>query len=76
MAIQSLATLSAGQFCYINTIELQGLFKRRILDLGVIPGTVVQCIRHSPSGSPIAYKIRGATIAIRKEDASQIKVTL
>ncbi len=76
MAIHSLATLSAGQFCHVDTIELQGLFKHRILDLGIIPGTVVQCVRHSPSGSPIAFQIRGATIAIRKEDAKQIKVTL
>ncbi len=51
-----------------------GLSRRRMLDLGLIPGTVVGVIRKSPLGDPIAYNIRGALIALRKEEAEQILV--
>ena len=46
----------------------------RLLDLGLIAGTEVMALEQSPSGDPIAYFIRGAVIALRSEDASQILV--
>ena len=47
---------------------------RRLKDLGLVEGTKVKCVLRSPLGDPYAYKIRGAVVAIRKEDASQIIV--
>ncbi len=72
----SLADLTIGSSCRVNSIELAGLLRRRIIDLGILPGTVVECIRRSPAGDPTAYRVRGATIALRNADASQIKVSL
>lgn len=72
----SLADLPVGSSCRVNSVELVGLLKRRILDLGILPGTVIECIRRSPAGDPTAYSIRGATIALRHDDASQIRVSL
>lgn len=72
----SLSDLDVGSSCRVNSVELVGLLRRRILDLGIIPGTVVECIRKSPAGDPTAYGVRGATIALRHDDASQIKVSL
>lgn len=47
---------------------------RRLLDIGLIKGTTVKCVLKSPLGNPAAYKIRGAVIAIRDEDAKDIEV--
>ena len=47
---------------------------RRLKDLGLVEGPKVKCVLRSPLGDPYAYKIRGAVVAIRKEDASQIMV--
>ena len=47
---------------------------RRLKDLGLVEGTKVKCVLRSPLGDPYANKIRGAVVAIRKEDASQIMV--
>lgn len=47
---------------------------RRLLDIGLIKGTTVKCVLKSPLGNPAAYKIRGAVIAIRDEDAKNIEV--
>lgn len=47
---------------------------RRLMDIGLIKGTTVKCVLKSPLGNPAAYKIRGAVIAIRDEDAKNIEV--
>ena len=70
----SLAELTVGTACKISSVELDGLLRRRILDLGIIPGTQVQCIRKSPAGDPIAFRVRDTTIALRSDDASLIKI--
>lgn len=72
--MSSLADLTIGASCKISSVEVEGLLRRRVLDLGIIPGTLVQCIRKSPSGDPIAFGVRGTTIALRVDDASLIKI--
>ncbi len=69
-----LSEISVGKICEIADIELSGTLRRRILDLGIIPGTKIRCIRRGPSGDPIAYTVWGTTIALRKEDSNLINV--
>ena len=45
---------------------------RRLSDLGLVEGTRVKCIFRSPLGDPVAYKIKGALVAIRSEDARNV----
>lgn len=47
---------------------------RRLQDLGVVRGTKIKCVLRSPLGDPTAYKIRGAIVAIRDEDAQNVLV--
>ncbi len=47
---------------------------RRLKDLGLVKGARVKCVLKSPLGDPAAYDICGAVVAIRKEDASSVKV--
>lgn len=47
---------------------------RRLKDLGLVKGARVKCVLKSPLGDPSAYDICGAVVAIRKEDASSVKV--
>jgi DtxR family Mn-dependent transcriptional regulator len=48
--------------------------RRRFLDLGILPGTIVRPELAAPGGDPVAYRIRGALIALRKEQADHIFV--
>ena len=50
--------------------------RRRLFDLGLIPGTQVTCTARSPAGDPAAYLIRGAVVALRGRDAGEIRVSL
>ncbi|OGB94412.1 MAG: hypothetical protein A2Z31_07015 [candidate division NC10 bacterium RBG_16_65_8] len=52
----------------------RGPERRRFLDLGVLPGTVIQAEMRSPNGDPTAYRIRGALIALRAEQADFIRI--
>ena len=52
----------------------QGFTRRRLLDLGLIPGTKVIPELSNSFGDPRAYRIRGTLIALRKEQAAQILV--
>ena len=52
----------------------RGLERRRLLDLGLLPGTVVEAKMASPSGDPVAYRVRGAVIALRRSQADQIQI--
>ncbi|QZY56141.1 FeoA family protein [Crassaminicella profunda] len=69
-----LSHLSIGTSGRVSDLLTTGLSRRRMLDLGLVPGTIVTVIRKSPLGDPTAYNIRGAIIALRKEEASLILV--
>lgn len=48
--------------------------RRRVLDLGITIGSEIQAQFRAPAKEPTAYLIRGTTIALRDELASQIEV--
>lgn len=54
----------------------KGAQRRRLLDLGVVRGTVIEAAFRSAGGDPIAYNIRGALIALRREQAEWVRVEL
>ena len=54
--------------------QVQGAQRRRLLDLGVVPGTVIRAELSSMSGDPMAYRIRGAVIALRRAQADDILI--
>ncbi|SHH26725.1 FeoA family protein [Tepidibacter thalassicus] len=72
--IVQLSQLEIGYRGRVTNLLSEGLSRRRILDLGIVPGTVITAIRKSPLGDPIAYKIKEAVIALRKEESSKILV--
>ena len=76
MTIQklSLCDLAEGQCARVAEILLTGPMRRRLRDLGIIEGTRVECLQRSPFGDPAAYRIRGAAIALRREDSRGILV--
>lgn len=71
---QTLTQMQEGQLARVITILSTGAMRRRLLDLGLIEGTPVECVQKSPAGDPVAYSIRGATIALRSEDSADVIV--
>lgn len=74
----TLADLAPGRSARVVRLSAacQGPQRRRLLDLGVVPGTVVTAEFASPGGDPVAYRIRGALIALRRAQADLIQADL
>ena len=68
--------IPCGKSARVKELTASGNLRRRMLDLGLVIGTIVESLRKSPSGDPTAYEIRGAVIALRSEEASKIMVEL
>ncbi|HAA89077.1 MAG TPA: ferrous iron transport protein A [Peptococcaceae bacterium] len=69
-----LSKLPVGARCKVVAVEVGEPERLRLLGLGLVPGTKVEVVRKSPCGDPIAYKIRGAVVALRQETARQVLV--
>lgn len=70
----TLDTLETGAAARIKTINNQSTERRRLLDLGMLPGTRIENVMSSPLGDPIAYRVRGSVIALRREQARLIEI--
>ncbi|SMC37998.1 FeoA family protein [Papillibacter cinnamivorans] len=68
----SLAGLRPGEKGVVKQLLTSGAMRRRLLDIGLIEDTPVECLGRSPGGDPSAFLIRGAVIAIRSEDSADI----
>ena len=65
---ETLATLELGQAAVVAGIvrRCRGVQRRRLMDLGIVPGTLVHAELKGAAGGPVAYRVRGALIALRR----------
>ncbi|MCI8632227.1 MAG: ferrous iron transport protein A [Lachnospiraceae bacterium] len=68
----TLDTLKPGQSGMIAAVGGEGALRRRLLDMGLTPGTRVAVKKMAPMGDPIELSLRGYLLSIRKEDAAKI----
>jgi DtxR family Mn-dependent transcriptional regulator len=70
----NLKNLKPGQKGRVLKVGSQGEIKKRIIEMGVVPGSVVEIERIAPLGDPIDIKVKGYHLSLRKEDAEKIEV--
>ncbi|HIR85979.1 MAG TPA: ferrous iron transport protein A [Candidatus Limivicinus faecipullorum] len=69
-----LQNLRPGETAVVESLNSSGALRRRLLDMGLVEGTRVECLGLSPAGDPRAFLIRGAMLAIRSGDCRDIIV--
>ena len=69
-----LSALKPNEKAKVKRISGEGNLKRKLLDMGIIPGVVFEVIKLAPLGDPIEIKIKGYNLSLRKEEASQISI--
>ena len=69
-----LGELLAGEQGEVIEIDESGKSIRRLLDIGLVPGSKVETIRVAPLGDPIKFRIKGALISLRRHEANKIWV--
>lgn len=72
----TLDQLPTGPQARVTTLQLTGAERRRMMDLGILPGAAIEVALENPLGDPTAYRVRGAVIALRCEQARQIQVEI
>lgn len=72
--ITTLDRLPAGGRAIVARLTAPEAQRRRLLELGFVPGGAVEAVQESPWGDPVAYSVCGAVIALRRTDAHQIAV--
>jgi len=70
----TLKDLSVGQSGRVLTVGGEKTLRRRLLDMGITPRTVVTVRKTAPMGDPIELFLRGYVLTIRLEDAEKITV--
>jgi Fe2+ transport system protein A len=70
----NLSELKKGQKAKITSINSKGLIKRRLMDMGVLPGETVEVEKIAPLGDPIDIFVKGYHLSLRKSEAEQINV--
>jgi len=71
---RTLSSLKIGEAGTILGIAkaLRGQQRRRLMDLGIVPGTKIEAELESLTGDPVAYRVRGTTVALRKKQTEKI----
>lgn len=72
----SMQHLAPGETAVVKRLYTTGSMRRRLMDLGLVENTAVECLGRSPCGTPSAFLIRGAVIAIRPEDCAGILLSV
>lgn len=66
--------LPLGHRAVILAIAGEGADRRHLLDLGLVPGSVVTMVRHAPMGDPVEIRLHGYQLSCRKSEAALVSV--
>ena len=70
----NLAHTRIGQVVTVEHVAGEGSFRRRLMELGLVPGTRVEVIGVAPLGDPLELLVRGGSLSIRRAEAEGVSV--
>ena len=70
--MKSLKDLAPGEKAIVSKLVGAGSIRRRIIDMGIVPGAEIEMERYAPLGDPIEIKLKGYHLSLRKEEADNI----
>ncbi len=76
MLVTTLDKLVPGESGRIIKVSGRGAIRRRLMDMGLTSGAVINMVKESPLGDPVEYRLRGYHLSLRKSEAKTIEVEL
>ncbi|MBK8148947.1 MAG: ferrous iron transport protein A [Acidobacteria bacterium] len=70
-----LSELAIGATAKVVNVSGEGMIAKRLMEMGVVPGVTVRVVKAAPFGDPIQIRVRGYSLAIRRNEAETIEVT-
>jgi ferrous iron transport protein A len=74
MIDKTLNMLDTGQRARVIQVKGKGSSRKRLLDMGMVPGTVLSVIKKAPLGDPVDFKLKGYNLSLRKQEAEMVVV--
>jgi len=68
--------LAIGQSATVRTVHGTDHIRRRLLEMGLCPGVVVEVLRRAPLGDPIELRVRGYLLSVRGDHARQVELQI
>ena len=72
----TLDTIPPSGTCLVGSVGAQGSLRKRLMEMGFVPGAHVEVIRVAPLGDPVEYRIKGYHISLRAAEAKLISVVV
>ena len=69
-----LSSLAPGQQGVIARVGGQRNFRRRLLEMGLVPGETVLVERVAPLGDPVEFRVKGYHLSLRRRDTAEIDI--
>ncbi len=70
----TLAEIPTGRAVTVRGVDGSRAFRRRLLEMGLVPGVAVRIVTVAPLGDPLQIEVRGGQWSIRRAEAAQIQV--
>jgi Fe2+ transport system protein FeoA len=74
LSLHSLNELKPAQRGLVRRVRGSHALRRRLLDMGVVPGEEIEVIRIAPLGDPVEYLVRGYRLSLRRSEAAHVLV--
>lgn len=74
MVESTLNDLHPGEKARILKVLAKGTVRRKLMDMGMVPGSEIEVVRTAPLGDPIEFRIKGYSLSMRKQEAVNIVV--
>ena len=71
LTLNDLRPAQRGRICEVKGA---GALRRRLLDMGVVPGAEIEVVRIAPLGDPVEYRVRGYRLSLRRSEATLVMV--
>jgi len=71
LTLNDLRPAQCGRICEVKGA---GALRRRLLDMGVVPGAEIEVVRIAPLGDPVEYRLRGYRLSLRRSEATLVMV--
>ena len=76
MTVTSLDKLAPGESGRIRNLTGRGAVRRRLVDMGLTTGAVIEMVKVSPLGDPVEFRLRDYHLSLRRSEAEMIEVEL
>lgn len=70
-----LGDLKPGERASVERINGGGALRRRMMDMGIVPGVELEVVRCAPMGGPLQIRLKGYYLAMRRGECAKIIVT-